>query len=139
MPFRLDPQVAGELGEGTELDGRTHPPVVSAVEYVLDQPENDDLIQSFPVYLISVDMEQLLIHHGFTGFTLDDAAITAGDVYLEVHGPVPTPHYRWLRIAGRESDSDCWIDESLQICVSNRMMAAMRALRLDECDVEEIP
>jgi hypothetical protein len=53
MPYSLDPQVAGELGEGSVLDTTVHPPVVTEVDYVLDQPEADELIQSFPVFLVS--------------------------------------------------------------------------------------
>jgi hypothetical protein len=37
MPYALEPLVAGELGEGTVLDPSTHPPKVSAVDYVLDR------------------------------------------------------------------------------------------------------
>ena len=48
MPYALDPMVAGELGEETELDpSMQHPPLVTAVEYVLDRPDPDDLIESF--------------------------------------------------------------------------------------------
>jgi hypothetical protein len=49
MPYCLEPHVAGELGEATELDPSAHLPIVTVVEYVLDAPDSDDLIESFPV------------------------------------------------------------------------------------------
>ena len=56
MPYALDPQVAGGLGENTVIDTSSHPPVVTHVDFVLDYPVTDDLIQSFPVFLVTVEM-----------------------------------------------------------------------------------
>jgi hypothetical protein len=53
MPYVLEPLGAGQLGGGTLLDVSAHPPLVSRVQYVLDAPTSDDLIESFPVFLVS--------------------------------------------------------------------------------------
>lgn len=75
MPYRLDPQVAGELGDGTVLDGSTRPPKVSRVDYVLDRPDADPIIQSFPVFLVAEDLGPHLENAGLIGFRLADADV----------------------------------------------------------------
>jgi hypothetical protein len=70
VAYRLDPHVAGELGEATELDPSTHPPIVRALEYVLDAPDADDLIESFPVFLVSASLAGALENADLTGFAL---------------------------------------------------------------------
>jgi hypothetical protein len=46
---------------GTDLDASTHPPGVSMVEYLLDTPDADDLIESFPVFLVSTLLGKALV------------------------------------------------------------------------------
>lgn len=82
MPYRLEPHVAGELGEATDLDPSAHPPVVRAVEYVLDAPDSDDLIESFPVFLVSARLAERLDAAGVTGFVLEDAIVRPSTEYL---------------------------------------------------------
>lgn len=139
MPFRLDPQVAGELGEGTVLDGSTHPPRVSQVVYVLDQPDADEFIQSFPVFLVSTNLGSRLQNAGLTGFELSGAIVRPSDNYLAIYGDVPLPQYLWLQVTGTAEETDCWLDESLQVCVSDRMMAIMELVTLSDCLVEPVP
>src|SRR5262249_1876660 len=52
----LDPPGGGQLGGQTDLDPTPPPPVVRHVDYVVDLPTEEDLIQSFPVFLVSDDL-----------------------------------------------------------------------------------
>lgn len=131
MAFVIDPQVAGELGEGTEMDSSVHPPVVSHLEYVLDYPGTDDLIQSFPVYLASVELRASLEAAGVRGIEWRDAVVSRGDFY-EDYPPADPINYRWL-IPGVPGD-DCWI-ENLELVVSDRMMDVLRLARINDCEI----
>jgi hypothetical protein len=138
MPYSIDPQVAGELGEGTVLDSSVHPPLVTQVDYVLDGPATDDLIQSFPVYLVSVELAERLQRARLTGFALADAAVRPSLEYLAVYGNVAHRQYRWLRLQGTAED-DCWLDGSFKLCVSDRMMRILESAKLSDCVITKIP
>jgi hypothetical protein len=138
MPYVLDPQVAGELGDETVMDGSTHPPTVTRVDYVLDQPDADEFIQSFPVFLVSLDLGARLQQAGMTGFDLADALVRPSVEYLAAFGDVPHRLYSWLRVHGTPEVDDCWLDQSLQICVSDRMMSIIETTTLSDCLVEEL-
>ena len=86
MPFALEPLVAGELGEGTRLDATTHPPEIEAAEYVLDAPTEEDLIESFPVFLVSESIGDRLTDTQLRGFTLEETRVIPSREYVEVYG-----------------------------------------------------
>jgi len=138
MPYRLDPQVAGELGEGTLLDSSTHPPIVSRVDYVLDLPQADEFIQSFPVFLVSDGLGARLQAGGLTGFTLAEASVRPSENYLALYGEAPHRQYLWMNVTGSPGQADTWLDASFQVCVSDRMLAILEASELSDCLVEEI-
>lgn len=138
MPYRLDPQVAGELGDGTLLDSSTHPPTVGQVDYVLDQPDADEFIQSFPVFLVSEKLGARLQEKGLTGFALTDVSVRPSDNYLATYGDAPHPQYLWMQVTGASAQVDCWLDATFQVCVSDRMMAVIEAAGLSDCLVDEI-
>jgi hypothetical protein len=139
MPYRLDPQVAGELGAGTVLDSSTHPPAVSHVDLTLDYPDADELIQSFPVFLVSESLGSRLQAADLTGFSLTGASVRPSENYLAVYGAAPHPHYLWMQVTGVAGTADCWLGDSLQVCVSDRMMEILEAVALSDCSVEELP
>lgn len=138
MPYRLEPQVAGELGEATEFDPSPHPPIVTAVEYVLDAPDADDLIESFPVFLVSATLAERLGRAGLTGFALEDATVRPSTEYLAIHGDAPHSKYRWMRLHRYDSTADAWLDGSQRLCVSDRTMEVLRSYRLVRCEIEPI-
>jgi hypothetical protein len=137
MPYALEPLVAGELGEGTELDTHEHPPLARKVEYVLDAPVSADLIESFPVFLVSVELAQRLQAAHIEGFALDEAKVVASREYEALHEQAPHKEYLWLRLtAGR--DADCWLDDQYRLCVSDRMFEVLQASDLEGCEVEPV-
>lgn len=138
MPYRLEPQVAGELGPDTDLDTSTHPPKVKRLEYVLDQPESDELITSFPVFLVSEQLGSRIKKADLDGFKLAKASIGTSDNYRELYGKARHRDYRWLHVTGTAGRSDFWLDESFNLCVSDRAMAILEAGVLSECQVEKV-
>ena len=53
MFHTLEPEVAGGFGEQTILDNSTHPPDVKWLHYVLDGWLGDDILESFPCYIVT--------------------------------------------------------------------------------------
>lgn len=137
MPYVLEPLVAGQLGDGTLLDASTHPPVVSRVQYVLDAPTGEDMIESFPVFLVSEALGSALRAAGFDGFSLDDVETVPSGEYTAVHGQGPHKEYRWLRVEASKS-ADCWLDENYRLCVSDRMYAVISRYEIGRCGVTRL-
>jgi hypothetical protein len=104
------------------------------VEYLLDLPTDEDLIEAFLVFLVSEELAVALTGANLTGFRLDDADVRPSDQYEVFGGDLPTKHYRWLRLYPSEA-ADCWLDEHYRVCVSERMYDVVSSHRIDRCDV----
>jgi hypothetical protein len=138
MAYRLEPQVAGELGADTVLDSSTHPPTVSRVHYVLDQPDTDELVESFPVFLISTSLGSRLQNAHATGFKLAKAIVRPSEGYRALYRDAPHREYLWMQVRGTAGRSDFWLDESFRMCVSDRAMAILETAKLSDCLVEQL-
>jgi hypothetical protein len=137
MPYVIEPLVAGELGDGTDLDPSTHPPRVSSVEYVLDAPVEEDLIESFPVFLVSEELERRIQEAGLRGISLEDARVVPSPEYIEIYGDAPHKQYRWMKLDQAE-DPDAWLGEDLRLNVTDRMMEMLQSLNISNADVEPV-
>lgn len=124
--FVVEPLVAGQLGSGSVLDPSCHPPAVSEVEYLLDAPTSEDLIESFPVFLVSEQMAARLKATDMSGFEFAQASVVPSREYAEVYGEVPHKGYLWLRPVPA-ADPDCWVDDQHRLNVSERMLGVLRA------------
>jgi hypothetical protein len=120
------------------MDPSSHPPTVESVEYILDAPTEEDLIESFPVHLVSENMARLLTTAGLEGFALGEATVVPSREYVEVYGDAPHKDYRWLRVRPSPRP-DCWLDDESRLCVSDRMMGVLSRGVLDGCDVTKRP
>src|SRR3954466_10036505 len=114
MPYVLQPLVGGELGQDVEFDTSTHPPGIDRVQFVLDYPTSEDLMESFPAYIVSEALAERLVAAGLRGVTLAEADVLPGENYVELYGDVPHKRYRWLQVAPRTPDADVWLREDLQ-------------------------
>ncbi len=138
VPFVVQPLVGGELGLDVEYDRSTHPPGINRVQYVLDYPTTEDLLESFPAYIVSEALAERMTAARLPGFALDDAEVRPGDNYVALYGNVPHKRYRWLRIEPHTPDTDVWLGDELQLCVSDRMMAVLEEAELSAAEIEPL-
>jgi hypothetical protein len=112
--------------------------VATAVEYVLDGPTDADLIESFPVFLVSDELGQALTAAGLDGFTLKEAEVVPSREYTEVYGDAPHKAYDWLRVTGDPDTDDVWVDKEHRLAVSDRMMEVLSRFSLEGSDISPI-
>lgn len=135
--YTLSPEVAGELGEDTEMDTAVHPPVVSRLHYEFSDWLGDDLVESFPVFLISSVLGQDASGAGLTGFVLADAEVTVSEEAQELLEGETIPEFRWLKITGQPGVDDFGQTEQARLVVSERALEVLRQGSLENCDVED--
>jgi hypothetical protein len=94
-------------------------------------PQPDDLIESFPVYLVSDPLATRLT--AFAGLRFQEVTVRPGGIYLDAHGDVP--HKQYVRLL--PDGEDAWVGDDLLLCVSDRLMAVLGEFDLRRCDVTE--
>ncbi|MCU0864038.1 MAG: hypothetical protein MUC36_09615 [Planctomycetes bacterium] len=135
--WSLEPEVAGELGDGSVLDTSVHPPIVSKLEYILSGWLGDDLLESFPCYVVTERLAKELQASACTGYRLDDVEVVTSPEFDDMYPERQLPGFRWLKITGKAGVDDFGMSAKHTLVVSDRALQAMRRHTLDQCGVGE--
>ncbi|GIG21270.1 hypothetical protein Cch01nite_19940 [Cellulomonas chitinilytica] len=135
--YVLEPEVAGGWGDGTVVDREFHPPIVSRLVYEFDGWLGDDLVTTFPVYIVTDRLRRALESSGLTGFSFDSVTVTRSEQFEDTGSPA-LPEWAWLRLTGAAYRDDAWSGNLGDLTVSERMLALLREFQLDNCDIEPL-
>ena len=137
--FVLEPEVAGGWGERTVADTTTHPPRVSSLHYQMDGWLGDELLESFPCFIVTRRLAGRLRRAGLTGFRLVGAEVTASEQFWELHPGHKLPAFEWLQIDGIAGRDDFGLSPDHRLIVSGRALEALQAGHIDHAQVEPWP
>ena len=135
--YRLDPEVAGELGKHTVMDTSIHPPRVSRLHYELDAWLGDDLIQTFPCYLVTERLKACLVAESLTGIEFAPVVFTLSDSFKELHPATAVPAFVWLKAIGVAGKDDFGTEQDGCLIVSTMALTAIKTCSLNHCDIVE--
>ena len=135
--YTLSPEVAGELSDHTEMDTTVHPPVVTRLHYEFSDWLGDELVESFPAFLISTALGEHAVQAGLSGFALADAERTVSDEAEELLDGETIPEFCWLNITGRPAAEDFGQTPQARLVVSERALELLQQGSLNNCDIED--
>lgn len=130
----LEPEVAGGFGRNTVMDSATHPPMVSRLHYELQGWLGDELLETFPCYIVTQRLRKVFEEAGLMGAEYTVAEVTASEQFREIYGNRAIPDFVWLVIEGRAGVDDFGISQDNRLVVSERVLHLMS---LRHCDVAE--
>lgn len=136
--YILDPEVSGGLGPHTKMDTSVHPPVVTELHYEVDAWLGDDLIQSFPCYLVSDRLASRLEEIRATGVKFAPAEVTTSDSFGKPDDR-DLPTFKWMKVVGKPGADDLGLTPDARLVVSEAILGEMKKFRLNHCIVEEFP
>ncbi len=134
--FVLGPEVAGGLGPRTVMDRSVHPPSVKHLHYVLDGWLGDDLLESFPCFMVTRRAQKAMLTAGLTGCTFEPVEVTTSPECRERQPHVVLPEFLWLRPGSGVLRDDVAITSDARLVVSSRALAVLQRLALRHCEVE---
>jgi hypothetical protein len=135
--YTLAPEVAGELGDDTEMDTTVHPPVVTHLHYEFSDWLGDDLVESFPCFLITAERGEEAASAGLSGFVLADLETSVSPEAEELLDGQQLPPFRWLQLTGQPGTDDFGQTAQARLVVSRRALDLLRRGALENCDVED--
>lgn len=136
--FILEPEVAGELGKNTKLDTSSHPPVVSKLEYRLSGWLGDDLLESFPCYVVTERLMRRINDAHLSGVVFSDVEITTSPEFREMYPNRKLPRFLWLKIIGISSRNDFGLTQDSKLVVSEHALAQLQLLHLKHCTITPV-
>ena len=135
--FYIEPEVAGGLGKNTELYCGVHPPIVSRLHYHFDGWLGDQLLETFPCFIVTEFMEQKLRETGFTGMRFDQVEITVSEQFQELYPDQQLPKFVWLRVEGTAGEDDFGTAPDGRLIASERALDYLRQLGISHALVSE--
>ena len=138
--FFIEPEVAGGLGEHTVMNQSTHPPKVSRLHYEFDGWSGDQLLTSFPCYIVTKELADKISHIGLTGFELGPVEVTTSTLFREIYPHRRLPPFSRLIITGRAGKDDFGIAANdWRLVVSKRALAIIKPLCPADLEVSDYP
>lgn len=137
--YRVKPEVAGGLGEHTVIERESVPPKVSRLHYVFDGWMGDDLLSTYPCYIITTTMAEKLSQLGATGFNLHEAEISTSGEFEDRYPGRRLPPFLWLMVTGTAMQHDFGLDEKGRLVVSAQALSWLRTGQLAHARVETMP
>ncbi|MBM3484740.1 MAG: hypothetical protein FJX66_15790 [Alphaproteobacteria bacterium] len=135
--WSVEPEVAGELGHGSVLDTSVHPPHVSKLEYRFIGWLGDELLETFPCYVVTERLGVALISACLAGFELDDVDVVVSDEFIEMYPGRSLPTFKWLKVTGQAGVDDFGLSHEHTLVVSDAALQQLRQHTLSHCDIEE--
>jgi len=135
--YSLEPEVAGSLGADTVMDTDVHPPRVHKLTYESDGWLGDDILESFPCYIITEPLKKRLEISKPSGCGFDNVDIVKSEQFNMLYPSRELPKFYWLRIHGKAGMDDLGISDDNMLIVSERILRVMSQFHLDNCDIEE--
>jgi hypothetical protein len=130
----LEPEVAGGWGPGTDADTTVHPPVVRRLVYEFEGWLGDDLLETFPCFVVTDRLAQAIRTSGLTGFELGPVEVVKSEIFEELQAGGDLPDFHRLFVLGDAEKDDFSID-SQRLRLSDAALAVLGRFAMEHCDV----
>jgi len=137
LRYELEPEVAGGLGANTVADSSFHPPLVEKLHYEFSGWLGDDLLESFPCYIVTTALASKIQNTNLTGIVLETVEISKSEVFLQLYPSIILPSFKWLKIIGSEKE-DFTINENGILSISNKAFSVLKQTSLNNCDINQV-
>lgn len=134
----IEPEVAGGLGEETELDNSYFPPLVKKLHYEFDGWLGDDILESFPAYIVTEALKKNIEAENFTGIIFDYVLISKSETFMELYPEKELPVFFWAKINGEAYKDDFFITENNGLAISERVYLLLQKYKIDQADIEDL-
>jgi hypothetical protein len=134
--YLLRPEVAGGWGPNIKVHRQTHPPVVTHLHYEFEGWLGDDLLTTFPEFIVTERLARALEQSTLSGFRLAPAEISPGGMWEQLYPDRSPPQCRWLRISAAAGKADFGRTALADLVVSQAGLDILRGFSLKECEVQ---
>lgn len=135
MRYYVEPEVAGGWGEETVADTSVHPPIVHKLHYEMSGWLGDEILETFPCFIVSDELKIDLIKSEITGVEFDDVLVTKSDDFFAMPETSLIPTFYWMKIIGSRKDADVTLSDDHRLIVSDRAYHVLRRHRIAHAEI----
>jgi hypothetical protein len=120
--YKLSLPVPGGWGEGTQVDTTVWPPKISVLEMDIDGWDGDGLLDCFPIFMVTGDLEARLRAADLTGWSVRPMVARTTDTFDAFYPGVQLPELLWLEVRGAMGVDDFALTAGHELVVSERAL-----------------
>lgn len=110
--IKVDPEVIVGMGEHIVIDNSIYPPKVQNLHINVEDWMGDDIMENFPVYIITERLKKGLQATDFKGFKINNLELTIDEYFFENYQlKKEIPKFYWLLVIGKNNKDDLYIDD----------------------------
>ncbi|GEN73833.1 hypothetical protein [Chryseobacterium lathyri] len=132
----IEPEVAGGLGDKTEMDNSFFPPLIKTLNYEFDGWLGDDILESFPCYIMTEVLRKGVEAEGLTGIYFSEVLISKSETFLELYSNRDLPNFFWAKISGEPYKDDFFITEQNTLAISEKAYFLLKKYSINHADIE---
>ncbi|WP_278352398.1 hypothetical protein [Chryseobacterium gleum] len=134
----IEPEVAGALGEQTQMDNSFFPPLIKSLHYEFEGWLGNDILESFPFYIVTEKLREEIEFEKLTGIIFDQVLISKSETFLELYPNKKLPNFYWAKINGESNKDDFFITEKNGLAISERAYSILKNYNIDQADIEDL-
>lgn len=136
--YVVEPEVAGQIGERSVIDTSVHPPRVSVLEYKFYGWLGDSLLETFPCFIVTMDVAQNLQNSNLTGFQFDTVLVSASYEFEELHPDAVLPKFAWFKPEGEPKFDDVAMLSDGRLVLSGEALSLIGRKNLENATIQVI-
>lgn len=130
----VEPEVAGGIGDKTVLDASFHPPVIHRLHYQFAGWLGDDILETFPCYIVTERLKQGIEGQALTGAIFDRVIISKTEAFNELD--ILLPEFHWLKVVGTPRKDDFGIAEDYRLLISDEAFSLLKNFNISNAILE---
>jgi hypothetical protein len=116
--YYIEPEVAGGIGPLSVVHESPGKLEIEKLHYVFDGWPGDELLESTPCYIVSLNLSNLIKSKQLSGIIFDEVEISCSESYRELNPNRKIPSFVWMKIVGTNKQDDFFQAENACLVVS---------------------
>ena len=134
----IEPEVAGGLGKETLIDNSVHPPIVKMLHFEFEGWLEDDILETFPCYIVTESLKNKIEEEELTGITFDNLFVTKSLNFFELYPNKQLPRFYWAIINGVYAKHDFFLGTDNRLVISESAYKLFCGFNIHNAIVEEL-
>ena len=102
------------------MNTEVHPPVVERLNYEFRGWLGDDILESFPCFIVSDRLKVRIETEGLNGISFYNVIITKSSEFIDLYPDKGLPMFYWAKINGEIYKDDFAIGEDFRLVISDK-------------------
>lgn len=133
--YFLEPEVAGGIGENTKGNWGMHPPIITHLHYQFDGWLGDELLTSFPCFIVTNNLLKIIEKNKCSGVVFDVVEISTSEEFEDFHQDLKLPEFKRLIPIGTAGVDDFGIADDYRLVVSEKALNLIKPFCSNNLDI----